>query len=616
MFMYAQREAARSTMSYANNVTSKPTFLSQDGSTISADEAAAVLQVTIGAFKRWQELAVADINGEEIAMPLPISQAPLERYAAADIAALRQTIALRARRNKSRQRAMGAYYTPSAASDFMTSWAIRSSSDVVIEPSVGDGQFALSAQQLARERGWSPLRIHACEIDEAAARRAVESGAIAPSLVHVGDFLALKDLPVADVVIGNPPFVRVRELSSQYQKNATDAMNEATGSDMDPSGSLWMPFVAKATRHLDTGGRLALVLPLDFTYVKYARSLWAFLARSFGNIHVLRFRQRVFGDISQNVLILLAEARGSSTQTVNMVASESLADFLPEDLDRGARIPLTEILSGERSFQKALLPQDTIQALAQLVPHSVRARDLVKFNIGYVSGNREYFHPAPETISKYRLPETSLIPSIMTSRQLNGMGVNTSSHNANAHLWVPRGQLTRGEQDYVHAGEMQGVDMGYKCRIRQPWYQVPGIRVPDIILTTFSDRPRLHVNDAGWVASNSILCGYANSAVDPSAFVRSWYSPLTALSTELEIHSLGGGVLVAVPREADAVRLLKLDASTRTSSRTIDAALRSDSPAEAYSAGAENIKALIGTSGLRAIEEGTNVLTRWRKAKG
>ena len=46
-----------------------------------------------------------------------------------------------------------------------------------------------------------------------------------------------------------------------------------------------------------------------------------------------------------------------------------------------------------------------------------------------------------------------------------------------------------------------------------------------------------------------------------SRLVSSWYSPLTLLSAELEVHSLGGGVMVAVPREADAIRILYPDST-------------------------------------------------------
>ena len=55
---------------------------------------------------------------------------------------------------------------------------------------------------------------------------------------------------------------------------------------MDPSGSLWMPFLLHAMRFLSIGGRLSFVLPYEFTYVRYARPLWGMLRDKFGSLRV------------------------------------------------------------------------------------------------------------------------------------------------------------------------------------------------------------------------------------------------------------------------------------------------------------------------------------------
>lgn len=157
--------------------------------------------------------------------------------------------------------------------------------------------------------------------------------------------------------------------------------------------------------------------------------------------------------------------------------------------------------------------------------------------------------------------------------------------------------------------------MAYKCRIRKPWYKVPGVRVPDIFLTTFSDRPRLHVNDAGWVATNSVLGGFTRPNVDIAAFVSSWYTPFTLLSIELEVHSLGGGVMIAVPGEADAVRLLDEDKTLAIDQGILDEALRSGDMERAYDLGSESVRRLVGQDGLSAIWKGVETLEMWRKSQ-
>lgn len=578
--------------------------------------AAAMLGVSVGTFKVWATRSKTATSGIAAAMPAPVATMNGHVYRADEIEEFGRHIALSARTVRTAQRSLGAYFTPDDAAAMMVRWAVRGEEDVILEPSVGDGQFALAAQQYAASRGWGALDLHACELDPATAAQAVASGAVSQSRLHVGDFLAASDLPMVDVVVGNPPYVRVRELEGPLRRNALEAAASTMGGlAMDSAGSVWMPFVSKATAQLKRGGRLAFVLPLDFTYVRYARPLWDLLGRSFGRIRVLRFRERVFPDILQNVLILLAEERGGTTAQVEQVAHDRLADMPDGEIGAGVPIALEDVVGGERAFQVALLPQATRDALTQISVHTVAASERVKFNIGYVAGDKTFFHPDQGTIKDFRLRKASLAPTVESSRQLSRAGIGTSSLSPSAWLWLPDDKLTKGEREYVAQGEREGVDMRYKCRIRKPWYRVPGVKTPDLLLTTFSDRPRLHLNDAGWVASNSVLCGYARPGEDARGFVDSWYTPLTLLSTELQIHSLGGGVMIAVPREADSVQVLDRAATQQADPDALDAALRSGAADAAYDVGAASVEALVGAEGLAAIREGADVLMRWRKAQ-
>ncbi len=582
---------------------------------VDSRRAAAMLGVSPNTFKVWASRSESAKSGIAASMPKPVATLNGQVYLAEEIENFGRDIALKARGTRSKERVLGAYFTPNAAASLMARWAIRSGHDVVLEPSLGDGQFALAANQFADSRGWSRLDLHACELDADIAATAVRTGAVTADRLHVGDFLAAKHLPRIDVVIGNPPYVRVRELDSRLQQNALSAATEAMGISMDGSGSVWMPFVAKATNHLKEGGRLAFVLPLDFTYVRYARPLWNFLGKSYGSLRVLRFRERVFPDILQNVLILLADEKGRTTQTVELIAHGRLAELSDAEIGKGVAIPIDSISLGERAFQNALLPRDTQETLASLANHIGRAHERAKFNIGYVSGNKNFFHPNTAAIEQFKLPPRSLIPTLASSRQLSRQALRTSVIPSTVALWNPTNRLTKGEQSYVAAGERDGVDMAYKCRIRKPWYQVPGIKVPDLLLTTFSDSPRLHINDAEWVASNSVLGGFMRPGEAPEAFISSWYTPLTLLSTEIQVHSLGGGVMIAVPGEADSVQLLNKKSTLRIDNDKLDAALRSGDPSAAYASGSRSVQKIVGKNGLAAIWDGIETLVGWRKSQ-
>lgn len=174
--------------------------------------------------------------------------------------------------------------------------------------------------------------------------------------------------------------------------------------------------------------------------------------------------------------------------------------------------------------------------------------------------------------------------------------------------------LTIGEQRYITMGAERGVADRYKCRVRHPWFVVPGTRVPDVVLSVFSERPVLMLNDAGYFASNSLLCGYLTE-VSREVLATAWYTSLTLLQCELEVHALGGGVMVMVPGEAGNIRLPKRVSARDDHVKYLDYLLRNGRTNEAYQSGDSEV--LIEQLGLQKddvalIHQGISVLAHWR----
>lgn len=514
-------------------------------------------------------------------------------------------------RRLTERRTRGAYFTPRDAAHFLASWVHRDESDVVLEPSFGDGSFIRAMTDVAAAKSVSRPTWVAGELDEASATAVLQEGLITERELRRGDFLSLKPEPV-DAVIANPPYVRLRHLPEQMRRRALDRTAHLMGAPMHPSGSVWMPFVVHMLSFLKQGGRAGLVLPLDFTYVAYARPLWSHLAKNFGSLRVVRTRQRVFPDINQDVMILMADRFGETTDHIDYQAYETAEDLVREGASLGGRVSINALLSGERAFQTALLPSGLAELLEEISPLTQDASDLMTFRIGYIAGNKSYFHPGPETISKYRLPAASLHPALINSRRLRGLGIRTSDMDESSAdlLWVPGEEPTAGEKRYIKTGEAEGVSQGYKTQMRSPWYKVPGVRAPDVILSVFSERPLLLVNDSEWLASNSLLCGYVKD-VSPEQFAASWYTPLTLLSVGLQVHSLGGGVMVMVPNEASRVRMPRISSQPENLEKAKDALLAGDMRA-AYASGDAVTEKMVGRAGLGLIYEGIDRLAYWR----
>jgi adenine-specific DNA-methyltransferase len=253
----------------------------------------------------------------------------------------------------------------------------------------------------------------------------------------------------------------------------------------------------------------------------------------------------------------------------------------------------------------------------QIATCTVPAKKLMTFNIGYVAGDKKFFHPDNETVRQHQIPARSLKTAITATRALKGAGLKTSSlcEGALSHLFSPDSTaLTPGERRYIANGEQNLVSNRYKCRVREPWFMVPGVRTPDVVLSVFSERPILLINDAKYVASNSLLCGYRQN-VTSEGFAASWYTSLTRLQCELEVHALGGGVLVMVPREAGNVRLPVNVIATSTHMQRLDAALQSGQVDTAYEHGDRTIlkeQLHLTEDNVQLIRQGIKALTHWR----
>ena len=218
---------------------------------------------------------------------------------------------------------------------------------------MGDGVFVRAVGAASVAKGFGDASVTGVEYSRAAFEISVRQRLQLDHAIH-GDFMAVEPVPV-DAVVGNPPYVRLRHLPPSQAQRARAVAQRVLGRPMDPSGSVWMPFVLHAAEFLKRGGRLAFVLPFDLTYVRYARPLWAYLGDHFGALRVVRVRERMFPEILQEAVLLFASDFGGCTKDVTFAAFETCDDLLFGDPGINVSLRLSDLLAGERVFAEALL---------------------------------------------------------------------------------------------------------------------------------------------------------------------------------------------------------------------------------------------------------------------
>ena len=456
------------------------------------------------------------------------------------------------------KRLTGAFYTCDTVADYLTAWAIQDKNDSMLEPSFGDGVFIEAAVKVFTTLKNSNPLIYAVELQQVSYDKYMKDTAV-PIQGFCQDFMEFNQDIRVNAVIGNPPYVRLKNLTSENRRSAVSAV-EKLNIKMLSSSSLWMPFVVHATQFLLTGGKIGFVLPYELTYVKYAYPLWDYLKDNFGSITVSRVHEDIFPEVDVETILFMAEDFGSKTDYVNYLLYSDKEQLFSNCPIKSEKIAIRDIVSGKKPFVWALLTneqKELLKSYQQSKTISPLSR-YCKFKIGYVCADKNFFHPNSSTVQKYKIPERNLLPCISNAKDINGgtgIGAVVSDGQCMAKLYVPL-TLEDGDKRYIKHGEALEVHKRYKCKIRTPWYITPTVERADLIMTVFGDVPKLLANEGNYVVSNSLLSGILIGDTTSKEIVCRWYNSLTLLSAELNVHSLGGGVLVFIPGETDKIEIL------------------------------------------------------------
>ena len=473
------------------------------------------------------------------------------------------------------KKALGAYYTPERVANFLTTWAVRSPSDVVLDPSAGEGAFILAAaQRLTALGATSASQLIGIELSSSTVRRsqAVLLDASVSAKMICRDFFkcSVRDTGQVDALIGNPPFIRFHRFSGDTRERALTRAREA-GVEMSALTSSWAPFLVHATTFIAPRGRMAVVAPGELAHAAYAQPLLKHFCDSFARVRLLVFRKRLFPDLSEDTVLVLAEDKGQAFEEMSLHSFDD-ADSLQGALDPGIKLERSTLSKAVTRIAEHLLPRATSDLYRELCQHPkvVRLGQLGDVGIGYVTGNNDYFHLTAAQATKFAISREMLAPAIRRISDSPGLIFknadwqelhDTGAANSLLRVVPSDGALAEGLKKYIRRGVANGVSKGYKCRNRKPWYVVPHIYSGDAFLSYMSGRQtRVVINAAGAVAPNTLhVIRLKKADADSVAQLAvGWNSSLVELSCEIEGHSLGGGMLKLEPGEAERVALPRL----------------------------------------------------------
>ena len=140
---------------------------------------------------------------------------------------------------------LGQYFTPNWVVNQML--ALRQNKGTILEPSAGDGAFMKHLEESAV----------GIEIDRTLTK---------DSRVIIKDFFNYSVKNKFDTIIGNPPYVRYRDISkATLKKLPMDLFDKRT--------NLFLFFMSKCIHHLEENGELILIVPREFLKLTSAKKL-------------------------------------------------------------------------------------------------------------------------------------------------------------------------------------------------------------------------------------------------------------------------------------------------------------------------------------------------------
>jgi adenine-specific DNA-methyltransferase len=478
------------------------------------------------------------------------------------------------------QKLRGGYYTPKPIADFLANWAIQSSSDKILEPSCGDGIIIASALESLIQKGVSSQQaikqIHAVEIDYEESLKAIErirKYHIEPSasLIHLGDFFAyckfhLSEKRFFDAIIGNPPFIRYQNFLEEYRIPAFELMNKA-GLKPSKLTNTWVPFIVASSFLLNDNGRLAMIVPAELLQVNYAAQLRCFLSDYYQKITLITFKKLIFEGIQQEVVLLLAERNSNSQTGIRTIELDNISDLNYFEPAKIIEIQTKFLDHNTEKWTQYFLTNPEIELLRNIKKSDKiePAGKVVDVDVGIVTGQNQFFVLNDEQIKSKGLHSfTRRIVS--RSGHFKGIVFSESDWEANVNNNLPTylldfpnidfEKLPESAKVYIKEGESAELNQGYKCRIRNRWFVVPSVWVPEaFMLRQVHAYPKIILNRSDATCTDTIHRIKLRNGIAGGTIAVAFLNSLTFAFTEVMGRSYGGGVLELEPNEAERLPL-------------------------------------------------------------
>ncbi len=487
---------------------------------------------------------------------------------------------MRLKKDNTAKKLRGAFYTPLPLAQAIVGMCSSSDVHTILEPSCGDGVFIDALKYIGILDQVNS--VDAVEIEENEARKVQNEYRDSSNVnVFIGDFLEYYSRVVAtkkryDLILGNPPYIRYQYLSEK-QREFQSGILSTQGMKANKLINAWVAFLVACVQLLSDNGKIAFIIPAEILQVAYAEELRLFLSTHLGKITLITFEQLVFPEIEQEILVFIGE-KSIRQEGIRIIEMKNVSEFVNQNLQQERFQTILHAKEKWTHYFTTAKEMELIQSI-RADKRFARFADYGIINVGITTGNNNFFSVSEDICNYYAL-ENVTMPLIGRSSHARGIFFDKADWERNKALGkrarliafpnVPIEKYPDSHKAYITLGEATGANTGYKCMIRDRWYIVPSIWIPDaFFLRRCNFYPKFVLNNCNAVSTDTMHRMKFNRGVKPETILLAYYNSISFAFTEICGRSYGGGVLEILPKEMGNVMIPRIEGIDETVCHTI-----------------------------------------------